>query len=266
MHSDPVSVDDTPPPSPDAMTPGRELAVRALLAGADCLQQRVSDLLGVSRRTIGRMADADLSAMLRDPQALEGARTCLADTASRGSTAEEREAAVAWLRERGPRRTPGGAGAGVTPPPPGPRPGAGRRPRRGNGAHRNGNGSSTATTVSGSSRGRAAPAGRGAPASAAAHSASQRARRLRADGRDTGRRTADDGGRAGRAPRRHHRGGAHDRDAAAARERAGKIGGLRSKRSATGVQDARRAPESVSDEPADGLACDSRTPPPASAL
>ena len=28
---------------------------------------------------------------------LEGARTCLAETASRGSTAEEREAAVAWL-------------------------------------------------------------------------------------------------------------------------------------------------------------------------
>ena len=74
MHSDPVSVDDTPPPAPDAITPGRELAVRALLAGADCLQQRVSDLLGVSRRTIGRMADADLVAVLRDPQALEGAR------------------------------------------------------------------------------------------------------------------------------------------------------------------------------------------------
>jgi hypothetical protein len=54
MQSDPVSVEDTPPPSPDAMTPGRELAVRALLAGADCLQQRVSDLLGVCARQYGR--------------------------------------------------------------------------------------------------------------------------------------------------------------------------------------------------------------------
>ncbi len=60
---------------------------------------RVSDLLGVSRWTIDRMADADLSPALRDRQLLEGARTCLAETAGRGSTVEEREAAVVWLRE-----------------------------------------------------------------------------------------------------------------------------------------------------------------------
>ena len=76
---------------PIVATPGRELAARALLAGPDCSQQRVSDLLGVSRRTIGRMAEADLTTALRDPQVLEGARTCLAETASRGSTAEERD-------------------------------------------------------------------------------------------------------------------------------------------------------------------------------
>ena len=99
MHSDPVSAEDTLPPSPDAMTPGRELAVRALLAGADCLQQRVSNLLGVSRRTIGRLADADCRSALRDSQALEGARACPEETASRGSSAEEREAPLAWLQQ-----------------------------------------------------------------------------------------------------------------------------------------------------------------------
>lgn len=140
LHSDPVSVDETPPPPPDALTPGRELAVRALLAGADCLQQRVSDLLGVSRRTIGRMADADLSAALLDPQALEGARTCLADTASRGSTAEEREAAVAWLEHVVRDEHHAARAQALRRRPPGPRPGAGRRPSGNRGAHHNGNG------------------------------------------------------------------------------------------------------------------------------
>ena len=43
------------------------------------------------------MADAEYATALRDPQVLEAARTCLAETASRGSTAEERAAATAWL-------------------------------------------------------------------------------------------------------------------------------------------------------------------------
>ena len=84
---------------PLVATPGRALAARALLAGPDGSQQRVSDLLGVSRRTIGRIADAECSTGLRDPQVLEEARTCLAETASRGSTPEEREAAVAGLED-----------------------------------------------------------------------------------------------------------------------------------------------------------------------
>ena len=62
-------------------------------------EEVLSDLLDVSPPTIRRMADADLSPALRDRQLLEGARTCLAETAGRGSTVEEREAAVVWLQE-----------------------------------------------------------------------------------------------------------------------------------------------------------------------
>ena len=48
-----------------AATHGRELAVRALLA-AGCLQQRVAELLHTSRRSVGRMVEADVTAALRD--------------------------------------------------------------------------------------------------------------------------------------------------------------------------------------------------------
>jgi hypothetical protein len=89
---------DEPRLPPIVETPGRQLVARALLAAPDASQQRVGELLGVSRRTIGRMADADLTTALRDSQGLERARTCLAETASRGSTVEERAAAVAWLQ------------------------------------------------------------------------------------------------------------------------------------------------------------------------
>jgi hypothetical protein len=74
----------------------KALAARALL-GAECSQQRAADLIGSNRRTLGRMVETDLTTALRNPQALERARTCLEDTAGRGSTAEERAAAVAWL-------------------------------------------------------------------------------------------------------------------------------------------------------------------------
>jgi hypothetical protein len=43
------------------------------------------------------MVEADVTATLRDGDVVEQARTCLADTTSRGSTAEERGGAEAWL-------------------------------------------------------------------------------------------------------------------------------------------------------------------------
>ena len=43
------------------------------------------------------MVAADVRAELRDVDVIEQARTCLADTASRGSTPEERETAEEWL-------------------------------------------------------------------------------------------------------------------------------------------------------------------------
>ena len=115
MHSDPVSADDTPPPAPDAATPGRELAVRALLAGADCLQQRVSDLLGVSRRTIGRMADADSLGDVARPAGARGGADLSGGHRQpwqhgRGTRGGGRVAAAG-----GPGRTPGRGSPGVTP-------------------------------------------------------------------------------------------------------------------------------------------------------
>jgi hypothetical protein len=97
MPMEPASVEG-PTRASVVATPDRELAAGTLQADPEASQQRVSDLLGVSRRTIGRMAEADLSTALRDPQVLEGARMCLAETANRGSTVEERDAASAWLQ------------------------------------------------------------------------------------------------------------------------------------------------------------------------
>ena len=57
------------------------------------------------------MAGVDLSLALRDPQVLEAARTCLAETANRRSTVEEREAAVAPA----PRRRQGSLRLKITP-------------------------------------------------------------------------------------------------------------------------------------------------------
>ena len=74
---------------------------------------------------------------------LEAARTCLKDTASRGSTAEEREAAVRWF-EVAAIDEHQGARAQAVRRRPGPRPGTVRRPSRNGGAHRNGSATSTA--------------------------------------------------------------------------------------------------------------------------
>jgi hypothetical protein len=85
----------TPDRAPDGPMPDA-LALRALLGGT-CSQQRVAELFGTSRRTVGRLADGEYAPALRDPQALERARTCLEATAARGSTAAERTAAGTWL-------------------------------------------------------------------------------------------------------------------------------------------------------------------------
>jgi hypothetical protein len=75
--------------------PGRALAVHAFLHGATCRDRRVSALLGVSARTIGRDRAQPL---LMAPSHLARAQTLIAASADRGSTPEEREAAAAWLR------------------------------------------------------------------------------------------------------------------------------------------------------------------------
>src|SRR5262245_2262641 len=94
MRSEDMPVDETSESSPATV---RDLAARALLAGADCTQERIAALLDTSRRTVGRTADADYAAALQNATVVAEARTLLADSASRGSTVEEREAAEAWL-------------------------------------------------------------------------------------------------------------------------------------------------------------------------
>jgi hypothetical protein len=97
MNTEPESSTVPPAPARRPVATSRDLATRALQAGANCSQQRVSDLLAVSRRTLSRTVDPDVVAALHDADVVKQARTYLADTASRGSTAEEREAAAAWL-------------------------------------------------------------------------------------------------------------------------------------------------------------------------
>ena len=148
---------DAPTSPPLVATPGRELAARALQAGPDCSQQRIGDLLGVSRRTIGRMVDADLSTALRDPQVLEVARTCLAETTGRGCTSRGTRRGARMAAGGGAGRTPGRTGRTRTPGRTGagasrraaarrPAPLHARRPSH-NGAHRTGATTPTAGTA-----------------------------------------------------------------------------------------------------------------------
>src|SRR5262245_51877792 len=96
MNTDLASPDVTPTSSQQSAT-GRELAARALLANGDCTQQRASELLAISRRSIGRTTTAALLAALHDEAVMETARAALTESATRGSTVEERTAAEAWL-------------------------------------------------------------------------------------------------------------------------------------------------------------------------
>lgn len=92
-------VDDVTPDATPVSVTGRDLAARALLGGAECSAKRVSELLGVSRRTLGRMVEADLTAALQDAQTLAAARTYLEASTSRGIAVAERDAAAAWLAQ-----------------------------------------------------------------------------------------------------------------------------------------------------------------------
>src|SRR5262245_12976188 len=91
-QTDQIPVDEDPTvPADTRRAPGRALAVQALLSGARCDPARVSDLLGVSPRTVGR--DRAITRGRHDGPLVEGARSLIAETAARGSTSEEREAA-----------------------------------------------------------------------------------------------------------------------------------------------------------------------------
>jgi hypothetical protein len=61
---------------------------------------KVACRFGISRRSVGRTVDVEVEAVLCDEEAVTVARTCLADTESRGSTLEERAAAATWLDEQ----------------------------------------------------------------------------------------------------------------------------------------------------------------------
>ena len=73
---------------------GRALAVHAFLQGAQCRVSRVSALLGVSTRSVGRHRARP---RLTTRPILEVAQTCIAASADRGSTPAERAAAAVWL-------------------------------------------------------------------------------------------------------------------------------------------------------------------------
>ena len=202
-----ASADPTPAAPSRPSTSGRDLAARALLAGAGCAPQRVSELLGVSRRTLGRMADADRTAALHEAPLVDQARTWLVDSARRGSsTAAERDAAIAWLRDAPPD----------APPVERVRPRRRlRRPGRATALH-----DAVARTrprpAVQSIEWRSAPVdlgartGRRPDAPATAHSPSQRAPHLRARGRAPERPAPDVGRRPRRALGGYHRGGPHD--------------------------------------------------------
>jgi hypothetical protein len=95
------------PPAP-AITPitvanqaagdGRRLAAKALLRGAHCPRKRIIELLRISKWTLERIAQRKTVADTPDPKVLEMAHACLEESSSRGSTPEERAAALAWLR------------------------------------------------------------------------------------------------------------------------------------------------------------------------
>src|SRR5262249_12903683 len=69
----------------DSMQPatGRDLAARALVAGAGCTQQRAAELLETSRRSVGRAVDTDVVAALQHPRGDRGSHRPGRERASR---------------------------------------------------------------------------------------------------------------------------------------------------------------------------------------
>jgi hypothetical protein len=103
----PEEEDMTPEPAAaDPVATAHAVAARAFLAGAGCTQACVGVLLDTSRRSIGRLVATDLTTAMQEAEVLTQARGCLAESATRGSTPEERDAAEAWLlqAERDGRR------------------------------------------------------------------------------------------------------------------------------------------------------------------
>jgi hypothetical protein len=95
LPSEPPSASSTAPTPSTA----RDLAARALLTATGCTQQRISELLETSRRSIGRTAGRDLGTALQNPTVIAEARTVLAHSAACGSTVAERQAAEGWLAQ-----------------------------------------------------------------------------------------------------------------------------------------------------------------------
>ena len=94
VHTVPCS--EVPAPRPIATS--RDLATRALQAGAHCSQERVSELLGLSRRTLSQTVNPDFVAALLDAAVVEQAGVDVSGgQCEPRQYLDEREAAAAWL-------------------------------------------------------------------------------------------------------------------------------------------------------------------------
>lgn len=85
-----------PEPLDPAALRARAVAIAAFIQGAGCSQQRVAEVFGLSRRTIGRTA---LRGPVHDAGCRDDARLMVVSTIERESTDEERTAALAWLED-----------------------------------------------------------------------------------------------------------------------------------------------------------------------
>jgi len=75
----------------------RVIIAHALTEGASCSQRRTAALLGVSEGTVRTDTKVGSATHLTDERAVSAAHVLLLQTAERGSTDEERQAAADWL-------------------------------------------------------------------------------------------------------------------------------------------------------------------------